>query len=250
MARIFANAADRISKASPEDFPAAGGGGLISFWFKPGWNSGDSVDHNFFLYEANTLNDRLGFQKFSDNNIYCGWLKVSPTDDDRIVLADTGLFTSGTWAHWMFEWNDAANVCTLYKDGSQLSQRTSALVTYNVSSNEYIGNTSPSISSSSCMGTMAEYGRYDSNLGAGEKASLALGFSPALVAPFSLVEYLPLIGRNDPENNLLGSSRTVAVAAYADHPRIFNPIGFQLAPASAGGGGSPAIRRRNQVLVF
>jgi hypothetical protein len=81
---------------------------------------------------------------------------------------------------------------------------------------------------------MAEYARYNSDLNAGERASLAAGFSPALVAPFSLVEYLPLIGKNDPENNLLGSSRTIAIGLNAaDHPPIFNPIGQQPAPDTA-----------------
>jgi hypothetical protein len=250
MSRLFSSTTDRIEKASPVRFP--GGQGTLSFWLRPSWNSGDGVDHVFCAFTNAAAAKRLVWQKFSDNNIYVGWLAVSPSvDDDRIVLADTGLFTSGTWAHWAFKWSDAGDTCELYKNGVSLATRTSGLLAYTVGEQSCWGNASTNIGvNASAAGDMAECAVYANPLNDPEVAALAAGFSPLLVAPFVLYQYLPLYGRGTEFSLFESGSYTVTGTLQSDHPRIFNPVGQQIVVPTGSGGGGGSIRRRNQVLVF
>ena len=100
MARTFDATTESLRMSTPTVTPASAG--TIAMWIKPAWNSGDSVTHNFLQCYGNSGgagNVRMCFEKGSDNNIYVGWFQISPLDLDRIIQADTGLFTSRTWAH-------------------------------------------------------------------------------------------------------------------------------------------------------
>lgn len=245
MARTFDATTEIIEKTSPTI--SIGSAGTLSFWVKPAWSSGDGVDHYFF--RAHTSGNRfLSFQKFSDNNIYCGWLQVSALDDDRIVVADTGLFTSGTLAHWAFRWNDTANTCELFKNGVSVASRTSALVTYALTSQIIIGNYEST--GSDARGDMSEFGLWTESLGNEDIAVLAKGFSPLLVRPDILLSYLPLVGKQSPEIDIVSNDDfTVTGATAGDHPGIFYPT-QAFYPTVAGSPPPPATSVPTNTIWF
>lgn len=222
MARTFDAVSEHLNLASPTAAPASSG--TQAFWIKPAFNSGDSAVHVMYDFVGGSggNNDRLGFTKFSDNNIYCGWLRVSPFDDDRIIISDSGLFTSGAWAHWAFRWDDTADTCALFKNGVSVGSRTSALVTYSVATNGFIGNAHST--GSDARGDMQEWGMWDASLSDDEIAALAKGFSPSLIRPSALQCYLPLVGRQSPERDVVsGQGWTVVGATATDHKGMFYP---------------------------
>ena len=91
---------DRLASADDTTW-AMGNTGTILLWFKPNWSSGDSADH--MLYTCGVQSGAvpsaswafLRMEKFTDNNVYMG-AYINATDY-RVIVADTGLFTSGTW---------------------------------------------------------------------------------------------------------------------------------------------------------
>lgn len=240
MARTFDATTERLQVSSPAASPAADG--TVAFWLKPAWSSGDSAEHYLWEYVGGTsgTNDRLHILKFSDNNLYAGWLRVSPTDNDRIAIADTGLFTSGTWAHWAMTWSDSGNRTTLYKNGSQVTQRTDPLATWTVNSTATIGNYHGN--NADVRGDMCECGLWNAELSDTDIGALAAGFSPLMVRSASLIQYNPMWGRHSPEASVVGAaSFAVTGATVADHPRIIYPGGAQygnagitVAPAAGG----------------
>ena len=78
-------------------------------------------------------------------------------------------------------------------------------------------------------GSIAEAAMWGVALTDAEVAILALGYSPLLVRPQSLVAYWPLIGRTSPEIDLVGGYDLTLVNAptTAAHPRIIYPPNMQ-----------------------
>lgn len=73
---------------------------------------------------------------------------------------------------------------------------------------------------------IAECAMWDVALTDAEIATLADGFSPLFVRPESLLVYVPLIGNNSPETDIVTSTTwAVTEATKADHPRIIYPYG-------------------------
>lgn len=220
MARNFDTNTDDLNVASPSVSPSADG--TIAFWFNPAWSSGDSVNH----YLCNFITGgtaELHLVKADDNNMYAGWIKFSPLDNDRIVVADTGLFTSGTWAHWAFRWSDSADTCELFKNGTSVASRTSALATHVVNTNAIIGN-AEATTSVGAMGTMQEFALYSASLSNDEITALAKRFSPMLVRPSALELYLPMHNGAANERNICGTdSYTANGTVDTDHTPMIYP---------------------------
>jgi hypothetical protein len=182
MARQIDTTLTGISKASPVVSP--GSIGTIAFWFKPDWSSGDSATHYMFNFLNTAETNRFTMLKYSDNNIYAGWV-ISPTDY-RIIVADTGLFTAGTWAHWAVAYNDSANTETLYKNGSVVSHRTSALVTGAAADLAVIGNYKSTGVNEGGDGAVAEVGFWSNNISTDDLGRLVQGLSPLMVSQSTL----------------------------------------------------------------
>lgn len=73
-------------------------------------------------------------------------------------------------------------------------------------------------------GRIAEVGVWNAALSDDEVASLAKGYSPALIRPMSLVAYWPLIGHTSPEQDVRGGTHlTVTGATAAAHCPIIYP---------------------------
>lgn len=223
MARTFGATTDRLTSSSTTIAPASAGS--LAFWFSPGFNSGDSTRRNLFRVFMNTSNQQeFGMVRAEDNIIYVGWIDIA-VDFDEIALADTGLFASGTYAHWCLTWSDSANTMELFRNGSSIATRTDPLVTYSAGTgySYCIGNL-PSGANVDCRGTMAEYAQWDSVLSADDVSALADGFSPLLVSPATLNLYVPLIGKTSPESEIINNAAfTVSGTSTATHPPIIRP---------------------------
>jgi hypothetical protein len=85
-------------------------------------------------------------------------------------------------------------------------------------------------------GLVAETGIWNVALTAGEITMLSLGASPMLIRPQSLVFYCPIIGKNDPEPEIIGGLNMTYTntPVVADHvPTIFYPMTLPILYPSA-----------------
>lgn len=229
MARRCASTSDRMYNAS---FPGVAASGSIGLWLKPNFNSGDSAKHNFWVFAANNTTSVPGFQKFSDNNVYVGF-EDPGQGDQRIVIADTGLFVSGTWAYWLFTWTAGAQV--IYKNG--VSVGTAGLVPVSTGGLT-IGNYQiPAENSASDYAELAYWS--GAVLSAGERTALLNGARSPSIQNAALLAgaYWPLLGAASPEPDqaTVPHDLTVSGTSQVPHPPLFlspegTPEGHQTQP--------------------
>lgn len=136
---------------------------------------------------------------------------------------------SATWFHLAF--TRGATTWTVYKDGSAIgSTFTNNPIT--PAEGFSIGAQIQVLATDTYFrfhdGRVAEFAHWNRELTAGEIAGLGIGYSP-LFYPGSRIMYLPLIGRNDPETNLMSANTyTVVGATNIAHPRIIYPSPAQI----------------------
>lgn len=217
MARSFTSTSDYLSAASP---PNPGGAGSIFVRIKPNWSSGDGVTHYFYEYVNSGAVTFLSFVKFSDNNIYAGWF-ISGSTSARVVIADTGLFSSGVWDDWLLTWDDVADQNFLYRNGTQVGSDATAFTAQTGFPDYYMGRTN---TGNTANAELAEYGKWNYVLSAGERGALFATGSP-LNLPNGLEHYYSLIGRNSPETDYRGNYDLTVTGSpsAAPHPRVFYP---------------------------
>lgn len=137
--------------------------------------------------------------------------------------SSTTSWTANTWRH-------AAGVLVgnssrfAYLDGGGKGSNTTTIGTgtYTRTAIARLPRLSPA---SYYSGSIAEVGIWSAALTDAEIAILALGYSPLLVRPQSLVAYWPLIGRTSPEIDRVGGYNMTLVNAptTAVHPRVIYP---------------------------
>lgn len=138
------------------------------------------------------------------------------------AAATSGTISTSTWFHAAGVWTDDSDR-KAYLDGSEGTDTTTIVV--NGENRIACGMLRDSSPSNAHDGLVAEAAVWDVALTPGEIAILAKGYSPLFVRPQGLVHYWPLIGRFDPEVDLVGgASLTVATAIQAAHPRVFMPM--------------------------
>ena len=94
---------------------------------------------------------------------------------------------------------------------------------------------------------IAEFAVWDAILTADEFAMLgADGFSPLLIRPQSLVEYVPLVRDNVSRKLSIG---TLTGAAAQPHPRIIYPYSGQSIDGTASGAPPPTTRTSRLSLM-
>lgn len=103
-----------------------------------------------------------------------------------------------------------------------------------------------------CNGQIAEAAIWAAALTDAEIAMLALGVSPLLVRPESLVAYWPLIGRTSPEIDLSGGYGMTLINAppIADHPRVLYPSRTHIGLTPYVAPTPPSGRRRSWVTII
>jgi hypothetical protein len=72
-------------------------------------------------------------------------------------------------------------------------------------------------------GSIGEVGYWNVALTQDEITALSKGVSPRFIRPQSLIDHIPLIGRDSPEIGTKGGSYALTGTSNADHPRIFYP---------------------------
>lgn len=238
MARSLTATGHSVRVASPTAYPGATG--TVAIRVRPNWNHNDGVDHKIWWFVAANSADptRLQFQKFSDGNCYIGW--YTSGDDDRIAYAATSTdFTSGIWQSHVLTWSDSANTEEYWTGGVSRATRTSALVTYTVSSEQNVGNANSFATQNNSNAAFADLAIWDVILTAGEIAAYDRGVDARTIRPGSLTNYLPLLGNYTNESDLLtGQDWAVTSAAKADHPRVFRPKRRDTTVGTVAGGGS------------
>lgn len=243
MARSFGATTDRITQGSVA-IPTTGS---LSLWVFPNWAQADSVDHVFFDVRIVPATSLFTIQKYLDNTIYAGWYTSSA--EYRVSVASASYtLNQSRWNHFCLTWDDVANVTKLYLNGSQIGSSTATLVTWSTATRvRYIGNYNPGESDKNLDGRIAEVAIWSHAHAADDITALSKGYSADQVCRASLVDYLPLVGRGNPEpNRRSGDPGTISSGtAAADHPRIIRlnqrKRGRQWAAAAAAGVTVPAL---------
>ena len=120
---------------------------------------------------------------------------------------------------------------SVYIDGGSKGISTTEVVLSVTNPTAAIGALKPTgVATDFLDGTAAECGIWNVVLTDAEVAGLALGYSPLLIRPQSLVAYWPLIGRTSPEIDLVGGYDMTLVNAptTAAHPPVMYPVSPQM----------------------
>lgn len=227
MSRRFAGTTHRLTSAT---FGGVASAGSIGFWLRPNWSSGDSAKHVFFINADDNLTSGPGFQKFSDNQIYCGF-EGGGFGDDRIIVSDSGLFSAGVWAYWLFTWTSAAGgSCSLYRNNVLVGSRSP--VTPFVRTALTVGNYfTPA---ENCDADMAELAYWPAVLTAADRALLLNGAyanSPLLSA--APTNYWRLVGDASPEPDF-ADSKNLTVTGPTTAPAPPPWTGVPAPPTASG----------------
>lgn len=197
MARFFGNPGDALNNAS---FPATASTGSVSVWLRPHWSSGDGNDHVFWCFAADGSHAAPTFQKYLDNNIYCGFTGFG-AGEQRIIIADTGLFTANVWAHWLFTWNNGGTH-KLYKNGVLVGSR--ATSTPNAQTGLTVGDYQTLSLLNTCNTDIGELTYWTAELTADEAGYLGQGGRSTNIRTASLADYYPITGIDSPELDKVG----------------------------------------------
>lgn len=150
------------------------------------------------------------------------------------VAQTTSGFSASTWHHACAVFTDATNRAVFLDGGNKGTESTNAapsgLTTTSIGTDFVTGSAGRHMA-----GLIAEAGVWNVALSDTEVAILALGVSPLLVRPQSLVAYWPLIGRTSPEIDLVGGYGMTLTNAptVAVHPRVLYQAQSVIAPLAA-----------------
>ncbi len=162
-------------------------------------------------------------------------------DPIRCVIAQTGQsnvnvdtstgYSANTWHHACFVERSATDR-SIYIDGGSRGNNATSRTPGGIS--EITVGTSV-VNSQYLNGLLAEAAVWSADLTDDEITALALGVSPLIVRPASLVSYWPLVGRTSPEIDTMGGNGLIVSGAVAAvHPRVFYPSRVQIGvPAAA-----------------
>ena len=158
---------------------------------------------------------------------------------------DIAVPSTGAWINLIFTMAGSADTDNpiVYYDGvsQTVTESTTPSGSYDSSSAALlIGNRAEN--DRAMDGALAEIGRWNRVLTAGEIATLAKGFSPLFITN-GLIQYIPLIGKNSPETDYkAGTTGTVTGAVADPHPRIIYPSSSQIRRFTTAAGAATAVK--------
>lgn len=219
MARLFVNAGSEhllLTSSIRDAYPVS-----FAAWFYPDSASDDGCIVSIARSDGN--NSYVGMFAFGSvggDPLYAR-IKAAPTHND--TLTSVG-WTVNAWNHGCAVFNNNTDR-RIYLDGGNKVQGT---LDYPYPTNldrTAIGRLVRSSSGDNFSGRIAEVGVWNAALTDDEVAILAKGYSPLFVRPESLIAYIPIIGRNDPELELIQGNNfdDVNGTSAAKHPRIIYP---------------------------
>jgi len=160
----------------------------------------------------------------------------------RAIESSTG-YTTGVWHHGCAIFRSDTDR-SIYIDGGSRVDDSVASVT--VAPTDFVIGSRVD-GAQDFNGKVAEVGIWNVGLEDSEVEALAGGASPFLIRPGSLVAYVPILGRNSPEPNLINGANLSLTGAPATeiHPRIYYPafphISFITATAAAATAGAESF---------
>jgi regulator of replication initiation timing len=236
MARSFTTSTDIAEYVGPKQPPNVGS---VAFWFKPNWNAGESTDRMLFEWSTSPREiNFFHFEKWNDNNCYIGW--YSSGTENRIVIADSAVFSSGVWGHHIVDYDNSSGEHYYLNNVLKGSKTTTGFV---VTVNGYLSiGRSAGIPDDDCNGTIGYFAQWDVVLTPDERAALAAGAlpsSPRIRRP--VVCNYPFDGLSSPELDWSGNfqSLTLTGTTYADDPPQMQRPGFDWLSAISVAGSTP-----------
>ena len=154
--------------------------------------------------------------------------------------SSSGTISTGVWNHGAAVFTSTTSR-TVYLNGTAATTATNSIANANATQVNVGTRYSASSRIDYMNGSVGEIGVWNAALTADEITALSKGISPLLIRPQSLIDYVPLIGRDSPEIGFRGGSYTLTGTSNADHPRILMPnsvvvgVPFSAAPANKSG---------------
>jgi len=192
----------------------------------------------------------LGFEHWSDNNIY----SFARNGAAGFDTTDSTIVSSG-WHHYVLVYDgtqSALDRLDVYYDGvKQTMNHTGDDHGATMGSMESMGwgHDTSTGSARYTAGSYAETAWYDDVLTPAEIASLASGVTPVLIRPRALVHYWPLV---DTTQDVVGGEEpTLTGTTVLAHPRVINPTAQILQfppPAAPAGGNEPLFYHHQRML--
>lgn len=207
--------------------------GTVAWWYKPGWNSGDSLTHGMWTWEAAVGGNHPQMQCFhfaGDNNVYVGF-QNNVDGSGRINVIDTGFFTSGTWVHQVYRWNSTNTTSAYFVNGVQkVSSVTEPIVAFVQAWTDF----QLLVTNVTCA--YSDYCGWNVNLTQSEINALVAGVRPNTIRPANILFYTPLDGLASPEPDYSGlkSSLTLTGTSFAPGPAVnlLTPLRPETEPAT------------------
>lgn len=145
-----------------------------------------------------------------------------------IQISNTGLLSENVWTHLGVVYDDSANNCDFYINGSQVGESSSGSLPNIQSTTTSITLGKWESNVDSLNGKLAEGAVWNRTLSASDMAVLGNRFAPSFF-PEGLIFYSPLHGKYSPEIDYgSGSTGTVTAATVFPHPPIIYPNKGQL----------------------
>lgn len=156
--------------------------------------------------------------------------------DGGTTVSTTGTWSTGAWTHFVMR--RSGSTVTFWRNGSQVGSTTNSNTT--TGSNVLRIGRDPAGGGTDWDGRLAEFALWQSTaLADAQIAALAKGYTAPHVRRSGLKLYLPIMGIDSPERDVIGG-RTASVngsCARAAHPRLYRRRGARVVPDSGGGGG-------------
>lgn len=212
MARSFAGGTDGVAYASPGNLSTAWS---HAFWMRTTQATTDAAPVTFIQPTAVS-----GYAAFINRT--AGKLSLEGKNGAgtvRISLTGTATVNDGAWHQITITatGQSTGDTVAIYVDGTlDTSGTNSGAWSFTASSIPCLGDSNVA-AWASYVGEVAEFGIWSKTLDAAERASLAAGFSPKVVATRSLELYAPLV--RDARELVFGVSATVTGSSVSDHPR-------------------------------
>ena len=214
-----------LAVADTADFSFAAGS--IALWVRKTSNTGtqECVDARV------DGNNEIEITDFNDGSLN---LRFNYSGGGVAKTVSVASLALNTWTHLCITWDTTANEMRAYVNGAQvgttqtaLTQGAGTLVNYSIGNdvwNDYF------------VGGVAEFAQWSVAITAADIAALGKGISPSQIRPASLKDYIPILGVNSPENNLIRTASTITgTAAVLAHPAVFYPHRRHIAQAVSSG---------------
>jgi len=215
-ARTFNGSTDKLMASSA----VVGGAPLtIAAWFNASSLAADSRVVSISINIGSI--DQSSYMLFLRTT---GQIRARTCNNAGICFSSTSAasVSTGTWNHGVSVFASGGASRTSYLNGTAATADTNAEGTLSTLNTTTIGGTMINLAfAEPFAGSIGEVAVWNVALTQNEITSLASGFSPKLIRPQSLIEYVPIWGIGSTEYGSKGTAFAVTGTSAAAHPRMF-----------------------------